>query len=131
MRTLKEVIAILAKGIADVEAYDAVDDALYYLREYHDNYGNLIASMNHHLRKIKELEQNDPLSWEELCEMEGEPIWIKTDPNPARWGIIAEVVDTDNCKLMHVLSVDEDKYPIHIYCPKDSINPWEAYQKEK
>ena len=125
MRTLKEVIAILAKGIADVEAYDAVDDALYYLREYHDNYGNLIASMNHHLRKIKELEQNDPLSWEELCEMEGEPIWVEQHHGDTKgWLLILRKCDdVVTCTTKHGNS---------FYLYKANYGEkWQAYRKER
>lgn len=124
MKPLTEVIAILAEGIADVEAYDAIDDALYYLREYHDNYGNLIASMNHHLRKIKELEQNDPLTWNELKEMVGKPVWMET-PEWSEW-MLLNYIDQDKSELYF-----RDKWGNGFSCNIRNHLTWHAYPKER
>ena len=72
------------------------EEVLYYLKEYYNNYGNLMASMNHHLRKIKELdEDNRPLTWDELRTMEGKPVWIEEDYGYKHWEIIDGVHEED------------------------------------
>lgn len=135
MRTLKEVIAILAEGIADVEAYDAVDDALYYLREY-QQYQNT-PSRNGHMALVdyfEELQKNEPLTWEELKQMVGKPIWIEYDnrgieilSEPKQWVIISLI---DNTSVMPEISL-VGKWKTFWMQKEFMGKHWNAYKKEK
>lgn len=99
-------------------------DALHYLKEYKDAYGNVIASMNYHLRKIHELEQNDPLTWQELKQMVGKPVWVE-HKHYSKWLIVYEVyentivLDGNGCYTQY-FSDDNDKEV-----------RWKAYRKER
>ena len=106
------------------------EDALHYLKEYRDAYGNVIASMNHHLRKIHELEQNDPLTWDELRTMEGKPVWIEEYDavdstrgwRHCRWMLVEFVNDT----YMDARNSDGEQYNFD-----KGEETWQAYRKER
>ena len=44
-------------------------DALHYLKEYKDAISRLDGARWFHVAAIKELQQNDPLTWDELKQM--------------------------------------------------------------
>ena len=139
MKTLDEVIAVMdhvefcctnCKLQFDCDEVECIlEDALHYLKEYHDAYGNVIASMNHHLRKIHELEQNDPLTWEELHTMEGKPIWVESSGsfNRRRWMFVGEWFDDDEMRLFD-MGYD---YPDYISKNSYESGTWQAYRKER
>ena len=71
------------------------EDALHYLKKYREEYKTLIKTINEavdvemkYYDMIEELERNSPLTWEELKQMEGKPIWIETDDNEKFWIVV-------------------------------------------
>lgn len=138
MKTLNEVITVmdhvefcctnckLQFDCDEVECF--LEDALHYLKEYHDAYGNVIASMNHHLRKIHELEQNDPLTWEELQQMEGKPVWVEDNIDEPEdltkyWAIYRRIEKAQETEyaLLSDFYYDKAQYG----------KTWQAYRKER
>ena len=110
-----------------------IRDALHYLKEYRDAYRNVIASMNHHLRKIHELEQNDPLTWDELKHMEGKPVWVEGQTHK-HWCIIKRVFYDDLLgKNFISLMFCNHKGRNDSYQRKESNlgKTWQAYRKER
>lgn len=72
VRTLDDVIKIYERGISEVEAYDAVEDALHYLK--------VLQKMQKAQPVTKgEWDElyNPPLTWDELRAMEGKPVWVE------------------------------------------------------
>lgn len=84
MKTLDEVIEMLEEqeelpcSICSNKEYCHFDDcyifhALYYLKAYKDDRNDLTA-----LRAFwAEQQENPPLSWGELKQMEGKPVWVE------------------------------------------------------
>lgn len=59
-------------------------DALHYLKKYREEYKILIKTINEaidvemkYYHMIEELEHNSPLTWDELRQMEGKPVWVE------------------------------------------------------
>lgn len=115
MRTLDEVI----KALEDCEVrggfFDwkyGISDALHYLKEY---------------RKLDSLDavafpedDNPALSWNELKQMEGKPVWIEEKDMPSTWIIIWDV--TEN--WLYPTGCDA-------YRHDEYGNSWQAYRKER
>ena len=96
-------------------------DALYYLKEYR-NCG-ACAYADSYLRCTKE-DRNDPLSWEQLKQMKGKPVWVEALLYK-QWAVIAYVGD-DHIRFEGV----------NLYAPESRIymgaeDGWQAYRKER
>ena len=74
-------------------------DALHYLKElrnitdipmeYFKSSGTLqISCPKCHIEFVILPESNNALTWEELKQMEGKPIWVETDDNEKFWTIV-------------------------------------------
>lgn len=128
MKTLNEVIKALefcldyGKCLKDCPYHDDCyqyqekNDALFYLREYRwlqDNCADTLAE--------KFEEQNEPLSWNELKEMKGKPVWIDTDERKY-WDIISEVTNE------YLFCIR--RLPLH-RCWQGKKDGWKAYRREK
>ena len=109
-------------------------DALHYLREYRsekvmweaDRKGYLDwieqykEAREKHQQVVIELKRNDPLTWDELKQMEGKPVWVE----PVKeWMLITEV-DEEDCDIW-LLSLDGLDYDLMLH------ENWQAYRKEK
>ena len=130
MKTLDEVIRWYENRkdtlIGKATREEMEDSVLHYLKEYRDAYGNVIASMNHHLRKIHELEQNDPLTWDELRQMVGKPVWVEgrsLDGDYKFWCIVGKTDVLD--RYIHLREHGHNNW-------KDTYGDWwQAYRKER
>ena len=109
MKTLDEVIA-------ELEDEGLFADALHYLKEYRSDkvmweadrkgYLNWIEQYKEarekHQQAVIELKKNPPLTWQELKQMEGKPIWLdqydtideKTGWHTASWYLL-EFINED------------------------------------
>ena len=70
-----------------------------------------------------EISDNPPLTWDELKQMEGKPVWVECEYYPSRWAIITGVYD---CKISIVGNrlLDSEL--------KDEQGEiWQAYRKER
>ena len=81
------------------------DDALHYLKAYRSDKAEWEAqkkayedwieqykdARDKHQQAVIELKKNDPLSWDELKQMEGKPVWVEIIgqklPIDSSWGI--------------------------------------------
>ena len=128
MKTLDEVIKALSV-CADIEGScltdcpyqddcnfgaDCYKDALHYLKEYK----GLSKMWNDKLDKEQE---NPPLTWKELKQMEGKPVWIES-PEWKRWEIIGHIDD-----FLEVMITNRHE----VYESDKFSRIWQAYTKER
>ena len=136
MKTLDEVIddlknksrlVICTKPKDDywVVPLETIQDALQYLKMYKE-----LAQESELFAKWKEEKNSDPLTWDELREMEGKPVYIEMnngyEPRIVRhWFIITKFVDT-------VISGEEMMCEPIWHFPKRWMgDTWQAYRKER
>lgn len=158
MKTLDEVIEAL-NNCADVNAnfeacecceyrdirddgYDCgrlqmMEDALHYLRELRQNLAELGNPDGDHQQLLKcqallqELYRNEPLSWDELKQMEGKPVWVEEKYSfnnewHGGWEVINTVWDSDWDDDPYLSMTNEE------YRHKDDMGErWQAYRKER
>ena len=97
-------------------------DALYYLKEYRTlQYG--------YIKAMADLEDNPPLTWDELRQMEGKPVWVEGEFgriwNYKSWVLIR--TDPENGDMIicidghYEFAIDIDNYG----------DCWQAYRKER
>ena len=115
MKTLDEVIKALEEMVfltdadSESEGYYLAMDSIHYLKEY---------QLAQNLCKLG----NDPLTWSELREMEGKPVWIK-------WAMVDEwlLIDCINDEYMVVRACNgAGEYLWQEHMGKT----WQAYRKE-
>ena len=129
----------------DRETYN---DALYYLREYRSDQiewnanrkawnlaeEDLINTRMKYITKLKELDigtLNEPLTWHELKQMEGKPVWLevydpideKTGWHTASWKLIEFIND----EYFDVRDSDGEQECYY----KSESEYWQAYRKER
>lgn len=92
----------------------AAEDMLWICKEDKDDLTALRAYW-------KEQHENDPLTWEQLKQMEGKPVLVVVDEKE-RWRIIREVTNE------HLIL--ESGLPLH-KCWMNHPDGWRAYRKEK
>lgn len=142
MKPLNEVIKIYERGISEVEAYDAVDDALHYLKEYKntdENYKKAIAHVteviDHYEKMVADyLSVNNPaLTWDELKQMEGKPVWIE-GTHHKHWCIVKGISRKDLSEMEYItLAYLNNKNRIVTYDRRKGNFDvtWQAYRKER
>lgn len=127
MKTLDEVIrkieaCIEADGHCPACPYEVSEscgdmdaDALYYLKEYQTLQFSYIKAM-------ADLEDNPPLTWDELKTMEGKSVWLESKRYGARWYLLENV--SDNCLVC--IGIYGERAPYY----RDD-DDWQAYRKER
>ena len=114
-------------------------DALHYLREYRsekvmweaDRKGYLDwieqykEAREKHQQAVIELKKNPPLTWEQLKEMEGKPVWVEYEGYTPDWEVIENV---GTFKSADGLFVETHKSILH---KEDIGKTWQAYRKER
>ena len=127
MGTLDEVIRAIEECHDSYVAGRIIkSDALHYLKEYRRLEMAYITAM-------ADLEANPPLTWDELCKMEGKPVWIELlnhdiweDPLhrvDSEWWVIGEVRKDD---IILATYLDE----MELF--EDDLGViWQAYRKER
>lgn len=125
-------------------------DALYYLQKYQEHYKARNDQVERYQKAAKDCEEiltdyvalkqwwteqqeNPPLSWDELKQMEGKPVWIELlnhdmwdDPShrvDSEWWVIGEVRKDD---IILATYLDEMEL-----CEEDIGVLWKAYRKER
>ena len=98
----------------ECEARD--DDALYYLKEYRELTKELV-------------EWNEPLTWNELKDMIGKPIWVERTEKYCvpHWAIIENVIEWDSIPYGTLLLQPDDE---ELFL-SDHAKTWQAYLKEQ
>lgn len=126
MKTLDEVID-------ELEDEGLFADALHYLREYkaHQadwsyavaNSEQFAEARDKHIKALADLKRNDPLTWGDLTQMIGKPVWVIDANNKGRWYLVK--------------AIDEEAIFTDFFgnsgigYPKDFGKTWQAYRKER
>ena len=129
MKTLDEVIAYFDNQTQQRHVYltedaeDIYNDALHYLKEYQ-------ILQTAYIKAMADLEDNPPLTWSELKQMEGKPVWVEDhndDDEPYnRWYIVERFIKEQGDEY----AVLNDYYFSRKYF-NDRTDGWQAYRKEK
>jgi len=93
-------------------------DALSYLKEYKE----LSKMWNDRLDKEN---SNSALTWEQLKQMEGKPVWVEYENYAPDWEIIENV---GTFKWADGLFVETNTSILH---KEDQGKTWQAYRKER
>lgn len=128
MKTLDEVIA-------ELEDEGLFADALHYLKEYKANQEDPDGD-HQQLEKSRALLQdfyrNDPLSWNELKQMKGKPVWVEANDGQYKgWVIVG--------KFYSLLEKEDLDAHVDLYYFGRSMEYskemygyyWQAYRKER
>ena len=85
MKTLDEVIFEAPYTMTPWE-----ENAIYYLKEYRDHMKNEIIELQEEVKKQKEMIEflEKPLTWDELKQMEGKPVWVEHEGYTPGWEIV-------------------------------------------
>ena len=149
MKSLDEVIALLEDPRrADVPHYK--DDLLFHLKNYRDSKEDIDTAMERytratlqHMDAAEKLEaqrfvleyDNPPLTWDELREMEGKPVWVESHGNITEytgWAIVKRVLPD---RVHFLFSEYDDEYGyegLEMAVLKSYIGiSWQAYRKER
>lgn len=151
MKSLDEVIKKIEKqwvcpssDEADeyCELYEVRDDVLHYLKEYRDdreNFSEAISNCGKALNKyimdihtLAQQEENLPLTWDELKQMKGKPVWMEADGGKYKnWFIVGNFFswfakeDFDAHVNLYrdgsAMEMSKEVYGSH----------WQAYRKER
>ena len=128
----------------EVECF--LEDALHYLKEYRSDkamweadrkgYSDWIEqykeSREKHQQAVIELKKNPPLTWDELKQMAGKPVWVEADH--------AFIQYTGWVLLDKIKEDDPDFTGVKFTCPDRSEfflladfigKTWQAYRKER
>ena len=153
MKTLDEVIT-------ELEDEGVFPDALYHLKMYRSDMQMYADNQKYwedelkqkikdfgdaqerYIAKLKELEigtLNNPLTWDELLTMEGEPVWVETKTEGGRWGIVREFRLEDETRTTCIGFTPRIFYHVLFECQNGVIDcfehnygkTWQAYRKER
>ena len=92
-------------------------DALHYLKEYR-------ATQTAYIKAMADLEDNPPLTWDELLRMEEKPVWVENVFGLAEWELISRV------KEGSIVTIAADESIADIQA-EDYPHRWQAYRKER
>ena len=143
MKTLDEVIHELEESCVQTQKSDGYeiyyledvnlkDDALHYLKEYRRDCEELVEAAKSLTKKEHELaveDKNDPLTWDELREMEGKPVWVEYDGYTPDWEVIENVGATRSSISDFTGNFIETH--MSILHKEDMGKTWQAYRKER
>ena len=118
-------------------------DALHYLQAFRDAKDTLEREKDRYAEAVRNCDKaeakytmlcmeyagNDPLTWDELKQMEGKPVWVEYIRSRKCWHIIRNIqVASFDGKDHDWLRVDMDG----VYFDKDDLGKtWQAYRKER
>ena len=153
MKTLDEVIWA-------VENCDsAIDDCAHcaYYKEDCENLRPLRADALHYLKVLKDIldplkvkkitheitcpqcnsviaillpESNPPLTWQELRQMEGKPVWVEGGDDSICWNHKSWVLIRSDCENDDLIICQGADYGFAI-SKEDYCSNWQAYRKER
>ena len=165
MKTLDEVIeaerhciGIGCRGCPyDIVTYggscECDEDALYYLEKYRDNFEARNDQVERYQKAAKDCEEiltdyvalkqywaeqqeNEPLTWDELRQMEGKPVWIEKKHSELyhMWGLVARIKRYQGHEYAVIKCSDLCNSPmsnIRLYDTMYLNDGWQAYRKEQ
>ena len=116
MYSLDQVIYFLEQS-EQTEDWNIRDAAIAYLRGYRE--------ILPEYAQMKLDAVNDPLTWDVLKGMTGEPVWIKTKRYGSRWYLVE---DTSYEEMIVFTGLYGERAP---YFQDDLGKTWQAYRKER
>lgn len=122
MKSLDEVIEELEDFLIEDEGMFA--DALHYLKEYQ-------TTQTAYIKAMADLEDNAPLTWDELKQMVGKPVWIDSVPQIRRWVIIKKFLPVGGNKNLFEMEVQDGGHFLRKNMRRDDPAWWQAYRKER
>ena len=152
MRTLDEVIEIASDWTNGFDEMSIEKQMLYYLKMYRSdqeqwgffqkNYEDELKqkikdfgdAKERFVKRLKELDigtLNDPLSWEQLKQMTGKPVWVEynlhisdRDARSRMWIIVQKIMPwRQDDELIY--------YSGFVFGKKEIGKTWQAYRKER
>lgn len=139
MKTLDEVITALDNYLYLIDAdsendvYFISKDALHYLKEYRDRRREIDDTESFCKHMMSDLigrkgrlgmyERNDPLTWDELKEMIGKPVWVERDG----WKVIRSFETWEDVNQEIINFTDNERSCRSVLDHGD----WQAYRKER
>ena len=144
MKTLDEVIKAYEVCHASVLSCDGcpydngmryrdsdcyIADALHYLKEY-KKYDDTLCALPDYYEWLRSAD-NDPLSWDDLKEMEGKPVWVELNSeygSYSHWGIIHSFPKA-GYEFMELYGF-HDIVSFSVM-QKEQGKTWQAYPKER
>jgi hypothetical protein len=145
MKTLDEVIDIFEKVVMHdyvwfdektaLMTIETLTDTLYYLKEYQAILPLMPSLINTALKVLLEVVQgireNPPLTWDELRQMEGKPVWIDSVPLVRRWVIIKKFHPIGGNNNLFDMEVEDGAHFLRKSMGRDAGAWWQAYRKER
>ena len=128
MKTLDEVIDYAQMIVPMTSAPDTKDmwsSIEYYLKEY-QRYQNT-PSCNGHMALVdyfEESQKNEPLTWDELKQMEGKPVWVEHIYYKV-WLIVKDVYEET------IVLDGNGFYTQYFSDDNEKGTRWQAYRKER
>lgn len=116
------------------------DDALHYLKEYRERKENYKdAAERHHAayriledrmkwKAVQLFDDNPPLTWDELKQMEGKPVWVEPSGADGYWIIPYMFSETGGAEYCFAQG---DQYWKEYMRDRDDGISWQAYRKER
>lgn len=106
------------------------DDMYHYLKEYQKKQKTLEIRAAEYKRGFEQLgvewsriKDNPPLTWDELKQMEGKPVWVECKFYSHQWAIIGEVTE-NRIRFYGPQLVDGE--------PQEEMGTvWQAYRKQR
>ena len=149
MKSLDEVIKDLQEQIDDdmnceysinwiIDKHD-VEDAIHYMKELKEA-RDIIATAREEARIqiedfkadiMNKIADNPPLTWEELRQMEGKPVFIDSIPLVRRWVVIKKFHPYGGNKNLFDMEVNDGAHFLRKNMRRDDPAWWQAYRKER
>lgn len=140
MRTLSEVIEIASDWTNGFDEMSIEKQMLHYLKEYRNkemfynqSVDHMVLMMNEHEDRVAmylaEMHKNNPLTWSELKQMEGKPVWVELlyhhpEQKYKYWDVIKRFDAVEGYDLINLVQTG--------YLHKSLLNrEWQAYRKER
>ena len=130
MMTLDELIDWLEKTVMPISFEAVKKETIHYLREYREMKQHLACMDSGEIRgDATQIVNNPPLTWDELKQMEGKPVWVEEPYNGewhGNWAVICSVgeYEYDDDPYM---SMTDDSFYLKSGCG----TRWQAYRKER
>ena len=122
MNTLDEVIDY-CEGKQTCGEWVGIGDALHYLKAY-----RILQIAYIYVKAMTDLEDNPPLTWDELKQMEGKPVWVEWK-NDKEWMLnLGAIYVLDGSLRMSLRSLRG----WHSFTEQEMKDgTWQAYRKEQ
>lgn len=106
-------------------------DVIHYLKEYKRISAKIEKIALGNITETLEKLDNPALTWDELRQMEGKPVWIDSVPLVRRWVIIKKFHPIGGNKNLFDMEVEDGGHFLRKNMRRDDPAWWQAYRKER